>query len=232
MTVSVDSLHEEGRTALLQGRERRDVPPVAGSRRWGLSVLVRPTAELADRLDAVTGELLALAGPGQWATGARDTAHLTLYSLEPHRPDLTLADPAAAGYARAMATAAATTPPATFDVTGLALTPGGVLARGRPSCDGARLLRPALAAALGGEAFESGYRGDQWWLTLVHFAAPVRQPRALVDCVERRRDETFGTLRAEWLELVRYEHDGRRMRPVTLARAALAGDRERLADGA
>ncbi|HEX6936838.1 MAG TPA: hypothetical protein VF227_09985 [Actinomycetes bacterium] len=235
MSVTVESLHERGRTALLDGRERLDVPPDDGSRRWGLSVLVRPQQELADRLDQVTGELVALAGPGQWATGAFGTAHLTLYSLEPHRPGLTLADPAAGRYAEAMARAAAATPPATFAVTGLGLTPGGVIAACRPLDGGARALRPELTAALGGDAFEAAYRGDQWWVSLLHLAAPVAHAAELVAFVEARREVPLGTLDARRLELVRYQHTedpaGHRMVPVTLAEADLTGVRG-AADGA
>jgi hypothetical protein len=227
VSVTVESLHERGRAALLVGRERLDEPPADGARRWGLSVLVRPQPELAERLDAVTAELVALAGPGQWATGASGTAHLTLYSLEPHRPGLTLADPSAGRYADAMTRAAAATSSATFAVTGLRLTPGGVIAACEPLDEPALRLRPALTDALGGDVFEATYRGDQWWMSLVHLAAPVRDAAGLVEYVETRRAEPLGTLRVRRLELVRYEHredpDGTRMVPVTLAAADLAG---------
>jgi hypothetical protein len=236
VSVTVDSLHADGREALLHGRARLDEPPVDGARRWGLSVLVRPQPELADRLDTVTAGLVKLAGPGQWATGASGTSHLTLYSLEPHRPGLTPADPAARRYADAMRRAAAATASATFAVTGLALTPGGVVAACDPRDTGARCLRAALTAALGGEAFEASYRGDQWWMTLLHLAAPVARPDALVTHVEARLGEGLGTLTVHELELVRYEHrtgaGGSRMAPVTLAAAPLAGAREVALDGA
>ena len=235
MSVTVDSLHEQGRAALVEGRSRLDLPPVDGSRRWGVSVVVRPQPDLADRLDAVTGELMALAGPAQWATGARDTAHLTLYSLEPHRPGLTTADPALREYAAAMRRAAVATAPGTFAVTGLALTPGGVIAACEPFDGGAGALRPALTEALGGDVFEATYRGDHWWLSLVHLAAPVQRPEDLVAFVESRRQRDLGVLRAEQLELVRYEHhsgpDGSRMVPVTLAAAALTGVPDGAGDG-
>lgn len=227
MSVTVDSLHQRGREALLQGRERLDQPPGNGSRRWGLSVLVRPQPALAERLGEVTAALTALAGPGQWATGTPGTSHLTLYSLEPHRPDVTLADPAAGRYADAVRCAAAASPPATFAVAGLGLTPGGVVAACEPLDQGARALRPALVAALGGDVFEHSYRGEQWWMTLLHLAAPVPEPEALVEHVEGARQLPLGVLAADRLELVRYEYRvdpaGARMVPVTIASAALSG---------
>ena len=236
MSVTVDSLHEQGRAALLRGRETRDRPPGDGSRRWGLSVLARPQPDLAERLGSVTAELVALAGPGQWATGTVGTSHLTLYSLEPHRPGLTLADPAADRYARAVRRAGATVAPATFDVCGLGLTPGGVIATCRPVDGAARALRPALVDALGGDVFEGAYRGDQWWMSLLHLAAPVLRPEELVEYVEARRRLSLGLLVVDRLELVRYEHragpTGARMVPVTLTSAALAGGPEGVDDGA
>ena len=236
MSVTLDALHGQGRAALLQGAEVRDVPPTAGSRRWGVSVLVRPQPGLAARLDEVTAELLVLAGPDQWATGFAATSHLTLFSLEAHRPDVSLADPACGHYADAMHRAADTAGPATFGVTGLALTPGGVVAACETLDDGARALRPALTAALGGDVFEAGYRGDQWWLSLLHLAAPVRAPAELVDHVEDRRDHALGQLTARALELVRYEYcadqDGARMVPVTLSSAPLTGVPEGASGGA
>ncbi len=227
MSVTVDTLHDRGRAALLEGRPTLDVPPTAGARRWGVSVVVRPGAVLADRLAAETAELVALAGADQWATGFTGSAHLTLFSLEPHRPAVTLADPAVRHFADATERAASAVGPATFAVTGLGLTPGGVIASCEPADDAARSLRPALAAALGGDVFELDYRGEQWWMSLLHLAAPVGRPAALVDHVEARRTETLGVLTVATLELVRYDHltgpAGSRMVPVTLASAALTG---------
>ncbi len=228
MSVTVDTLHDRGRAALLEGRPTLDLPPTAGSRRWGLSVVVRPGAGLADRLAAETADLVALAGADQWATGSTGSAHLTIFSLEPHRPGVTLADPAARHFADATERAASVAGPATFAVTGLGLTPGGVIASCEPADDAARALRPALAAALGGDVFELAYRGEQWWMSLLHLAAPVARPSALVDHVEARRTEMLGDLTVATLELVRYDHHtgpaGSRMVPITLASTALTSE--------
>lgn len=226
MTTSLDALHEQGRAALLAGTPRLDVPPGDGDRRWGLSVLLIPQGELAQRFATETQQLAALAGPGQWATGGAGSAHLTLYSLEPHRDGLTTADSEVRRYADVMTRAAAASPAATFDVTGLALTPGGVVVACDPADDPARQLRRRFNEALGVEAFEASYRGDQWWSSLLHFAAPVADPAGLVAHVEARRHQALGRFTATALDLVRYEYrqaaDGPRMVPVTLVRAGLA----------
>jgi hypothetical protein len=228
VTVTVEALHEQGRQALLAGGHQRDTPPADGGRRWGVSVLVRPQPELAERLAAETAELVRLAGPQQWATGAAGSAHLTVFSLEPHRPGVGLDDPAVARYAAAVAAAAATTAPAEFDVTGLALTPGGVVAACVPADRAAHALRPGLVDAMGGDVFEATYRGDQWWLSLLHLAGPVADPGGLVAHVDGRRGTSLGRLEARSLQLVRYEYrrlaDGARMVPVVLTELPLVGE--------
>lgn len=235
MSVSIDVLHERGRQALLRGEPVLDSPPGEGSRRWGVSVLLRPQPDLADGLHELTLELAALAGPGQWTTGARDSSHLTLYSLEPHRLGVHAADPLVRRYAEATRTTARACGPVTFELTGLALTPGGVVAACTPVDDGARRLRPSLLDALGGEAFEASYRGDQWWMSLLHLAAPVRRPADLVEYVHDRRVLGAGRLHADRLELVRYEYrrdPGRvGMVPVPLDTASLAGAQQEVTDG-
>lgn len=227
MTVSLDALHEQGRAAVLEGGPRLDVPPGDGDRRWGVSVLMRVEGGLAERLDAEAGELAALAGPGHWPTGALGSAHLTVFSLEPHRVGVGPDDPAVERYAEATARAAAGTPAPAFDVVGLALTPGGVVARCLPANPVAAGLRAAVNAALGAEAFETGYRGDQWWSSLLHFAAPVAEPEALVAHVAQRRDRSLGRFTARALDLVRYEYRqaarGAGMVPISLASTPFAG---------
>lgn len=240
MNVTIDVLHERGRDALLRDEPVLDSEPQDGSRRWGLSVLARPQPELAATLDQVTGELAVLAGPGQWTTGARDTSHLTLYSLEPHRGGVTLEDPLARRYADAVRSAAQVCPAGTFQVTGLALTPGGVVASCVPLDAGARALRPTLVDTLGGDVFEASYRGDLWWISLLHLARPVHRPGDLVAYVDPRRAQPFGQLVVDRLELVRYEYregvDSRGMTPVPLVSvplvgAPLAGAGQGVADG-
>lgn len=228
MTVTVEALHELGRQALLAGSYRRETPPQDGGRRWGVSVLVRPQPELAERLAAETAALVRLAGARQWATGAPGSVHLTVFSLEPHRPGVGLGDPVVAGYAEATARAATALPPAGFQVTGLSLTPGAVVAACVPADCAAQALRPALVDALGGDAFEAAYRGDQWWMSLLHLAGPVADPDGLVAHVDARRAVSLGRLEARSLQLVRYQYrrlaDGARVVPVVLAEFPLVGE--------
>ncbi len=223
MSDSVTTLHERGRAAVFAGETTYEVPPGPSSPRWGLSVLVRPDAAAEDRLDEATDALAAIAGPHHWRTGGRGASHLTVADVEPFRAALTPQDPLVRRCAEALAATAPSLPAARFRITGLALAPGGVLARGEPADEASGTLRDAVLAALGDAAsVDSSYRGDRWWTTLLHFAGPIANPAGLVDWVDARRDLDLGPFVPDHLELVRYAFDGARTVPVPLATVALA----------
>lgn len=70
-----DRLYADAAPALRAGRHGRERPPVEGGR-WPLSVVLEPDAAAGERIDNLTQEVLAVSGPGHWATGvgARGTA--------------------------------------------------------------------------------------------------------------------------------------------------------------
>ena len=82
-----ERIHAAGRRAVLDGTHATEVPPTR-SGRWGPSVVLRPSGGLAQVMDALTGELVALAGTGHWRSGITGRAHLTVRSLEPFTPNL------------------------------------------------------------------------------------------------------------------------------------------------
>lgn len=225
MNDAVERFHARGRAAVLAGEEIYDVPPGPSSPRWGLSVLLRPDEHAADRLAEVAGDVAAFAGPHHWQTGSRGASHLTVCDLEPYREGVTAEDRAVRRYAGVLSRVAAARSRVRFDVAGLLLAPGGVLARALPADHAAATLRVAVLTGLGDDAtYQRDYRGDRWWATLVHFAGPVANRAGLVDWVEARRDQELGPITSDHLELVRYEHDGVRTVPVALARFALTGE--------
>lgn len=222
--MTVTTLHERGRAAVLAGETTYDVPPGPSSTRWGLSLLLRPDPAAATRLDEASAAVAALAGPHHWRTGGRGASHLTVADVEPWRGGVTAHDPLVRRCAERLAPVATRLPPARLTVTGLLLAPGGVLARAEPADHATSHLRPAVLAALGDAAtVDSSYRGDRWWCSLLHFTGPIANPRGLVDWVDARTDLDLGPFRGELLELVRYEHDGERTVPVPLASFRLAG---------
>ncbi|WP_020392285.1 hypothetical protein [Kribbella catacumbae] len=124
-----DQLFESASPLISSRNHQRDTPPTEGGR-WPVSVVLRPPADslLSHRLDDVTQEAAALAGPGHWQTGQTGSAHLTVRALETYRHLVDPAEPTIQRYRSAMERAAAAAGPARIKVTGLTLTAGSVMA--------------------------------------------------------------------------------------------------------
>ena len=233
MSGPPDSIHQRGRAAVLAGRALLDVPPGPGGNRWGLSLDVRLDPVAEDRLDTLATEVAAIAGPGQWLTGGRGSSHLTVTYLERIWREVGEDDPEVRRLAALVAPLAARTPTLRWRLTGLALADRGILALAEPVDDGPGDFRAAVLAELAelGQA-EAYYRRSVWWATVLHFAAPLPEPRALVDWVDARTSIAPVPVTADRVEVVRYAYDGERTVPVALDGFALTGLPEGASDGA
>ena len=219
-----DRLFEGGRHALLSGGHYRDTPPVEGGR-WGPSVVLVPTGPGADALAAVTTEAMSVAGRGHWPTGAPHAVHITVRAMQAHVPDVPATDPFLTRCAAAMRRAAATVGAAArFRFGGLTLTPSGVMACAYPLDGAADDLARLLREELGDDGwFEANFHRDIWYATLVHFAADLADPTALVEWVAERRDLDLGPIVVDEIELLRFDYDDRQPVRVPLATAPLGG---------
>jgi hypothetical protein len=218
-----DRLFSQGRDAVTTGAHFADVPPVAGGR-WGMSTALVPDGPVADQLANVAAELMRLAGPGHWPTGARDAIHLTVRAIEVHRPGLSGADPLVARCAAALARAAAGSNRVRFRLDGLTLTPSGVMVCAYPLDDAADDFADRLGLELGEDGrFEAAYRRDIWYATLLHFTAEVRDPAELVEWVSERRSMHLGIVELDSAELLTFRYNGRQPVRLALARAPFGG---------
>jgi hypothetical protein len=228
-----ETIHERGRRALLDGRERLDVPPEPGGTRWGLSVVVRPDDEAARQLAGLAAEAAGFAGPGQWLTGGLGTSHLTVTYLEPVHRQVGEDDPDVRRYAELVGRLTSAAPPLRWRLTGVALADRGVLALAEPLDAGPDDLRAAVISELGDLGrTEAYYRRSVWWSSLVHFAAPVADRAGLAAWADARATRTFGVLTARAVEVVRYAFDGERTVPVPMAHFPLTGVPGEASDGA
>ncbi|MBS2546513.1 hypothetical protein KGQ19_06510 [Catenulispora sp. NL8] len=219
-----DRLFAEGAAAVADGSHRIEVPPGGGSRRWGVSALLRPDPGAEASLAELAREAAVVAGDGHWLTGAVGNSHLTMRALEYPRADIRDDDPCVARYAKALSVASAGVPPLAFDIFGLTLTPLSVMACALPVDDAPDRLSAAYAAALGDDAWLEdgiGLKRDIWYLNILHFAAPVGDPRALIDWVADRRDLTPIPLRATEVEIATWRFTGSAMKPLRLAASVL-----------
>jgi len=221
--AAFDRLFVRGRDAVLSGTHYRDTPPVEGGR-WGMSVVFVPDADSASRLAAVTAEVMRLAGPGHWPTGAPEAVHFTVRAIEVHRRDVPVGDPLAGRCAAALGRAAAERRPIRFRLRGVTLTPSGVMACAFPLDDAADEFADRLGEELGSDGwFEDSYHRDIWYATLVHFTGEVRDRQGLVDWVARRRNLHLGEAAVDSAELLRFQHNGRQPVRVGLGNARLDG---------
>jgi hypothetical protein len=224
VTCRFDELYEEAVPLLLAGAHQRDVPPTEGGR-WPVSVFLAPSGAVAERLHGLTAEAARIAGPGHFWTGARGFAHFTVRALETYRESASAADDVVRRWTAAMTAAAARCRPVGLRLTGLTLTAGTVMARAEPLDDAAWEFMAVLAEELGEDGwFEAGFRRTIWYANLLHFAADLADPAALVDWVSERRNLALGNCVLPAAQLVRFVFDKRGSvagaKPVVFAEAA------------
>ncbi|MFB6677547.1 hypothetical protein ACFCWG_35095 [Streptomyces sp. NPDC056390] len=207
-----DGLFEQGRDAVLTGAVQRQVPPVDGGNRWVMSVVLRPDAATARRIEDVTRGAMAVAGGEHWPTGKADSSHFTLRALENHRASVPDGDARVSRYIEALRTASSTVGPVRLTLSGLTLTPGCVMLCAEPPDDAIERLYDAYGAALGEDGWlETGFDRNIWYSTLVHFTSPLADPQAVVQWVGERRHLALGEVDCRHAELVVYRFNGSRM---------------------
>ncbi|ADB35336.1 hypothetical protein Kfla_6334 [Kribbella flavida DSM 17836] len=229
----------------MAGRHTCDAPPVEGGR-WPVSTVFRPPLDspISRRLDELTAEAAEVAGPrtglaptadrqtgsgpaGHWQTGQRGSAHFTIRALEKYRAAVAVNEPVIQRYASALRRTSAQIGALTFELTGLTLTQGTVMACARPLDDQADRFMDLYAEELGADAWyerDHYFRRDIWYVNLLHFTTTIPDPAALIDWVAARRHRTFGQVTVDTAEVVRFRLvDGPRphMRPEVLAVAPL-----------
>jgi hypothetical protein len=217
-----DQLFTEGAAALAAGSHGLQEVPAEGGTRWGVSVLLRPDPGAAAALETLARDSAAVAGDGHWLTGSMANSHLTMRALEYPRDDIRDDDPCIARYADALRTAVAGVGPLSFEVIGLTLTPLSVMACVLPVGEVPDRLSAAYADALGPDAWlEREFRREIWYLNILHFAAPVPDPRALIDWVAERREVTPIPVRVTEIEIATWQFTGSGMAPRRLAASVL-----------
>lgn len=176
----------------------------ADDARRGLTLLARPSAAVSGALRDFLERLRGIE-PEQYHQPASDLHHtvLSLFTATADHAPFMAHLPA---YLEAIAEVAATTPPFAIGVRGVTLTPAAVLAQGFP-CDGTLAsirdrLRQALAARGLGGALDGRYRLVTAHMTLVRFAAPLRDPARFVAALSAARATDFGATTVDRLELV------------------------------
>ena len=218
MAKDIDGYQRSERAAPRRGEYTMDTPPVDGGPRWGCSAVLRPTGPLVDDAVKLGETAAAVAGPGHWVHGP-GTLHTTLRAFERHSTRDMTDDPRVAGYVAALTEACHGFGPIDPELRGLVPHRGGVMLLGHCGDDALPRLRRRLLAALADRDIvdhEGDMVRDLWYLNLLHYAAPVADPRALADRGEANADRHVGTARYRAVDIVRWWLVDKRMRPEVL----------------
>lgn len=172
--------------------------------RRGLTLIARPGALLAARFTALLADLGGIE-PRQYPHPPADM-HVTILSLftvcDDYQPQLARLD----DYRDAVRDAAAGLPAFDIDFRGITASRGAVLAQGYPCGATLDTLRERLRSALRTRGLDGSldqrYRLVTAHATLLRFVQPLAQPARFADALAALRDEPFGTMRVESLELV------------------------------
>lgn len=205
-----------GRAAVASGSHRVDAPPSEGGR-WGPSIVLLPSGELAAALDRYTTDILAITDGGHWPSGGRGRAHATVRALEPYTE--VVPEERTCRYVAAIERALSDVGPIHLDFSGLVLSAGGVMACASSPDGSADGFRDAIARELGADGwledtvFENG-RDPIWYCSLVHFAHPVLAPERLIASVDAHRDTAIGHQTFDSVALCQWTFDGVAMAPV------------------
>jgi hypothetical protein len=217
-----DRLFTEGREAILTGTHQVESEPANGRPRWAIGAVLRPDPRAAQVIEQVARAAAGIVGRDHWLAGAVSSSHLSLRRhLEPHRRPVLPADPLVTRYAAALRTAVQDIEPIRFTVNGLTLTPISVMASAAPADGAAGELAAAFAAALLAEGCpDARITPDMWYVNLVYFTGPIRDPRHLVAWVAARRRMEITELQVTGIQIVRWDYTGTGMVPIVLGTAA------------
>lgn len=216
-----DELFELGREAVLSGTHDCDKQPVDGGR-WGIAVILKPDPTLTEQLGEITNDAMRLAGSHHWPTGSPNAVHFTVRALEWFRFDVPQDDPSVARYLAALERTAKRVKPVTLTVQGLTLTPSCVMACAAPADGTAGDFAQALAEELGSDGWlEQDFHRSIWYATLVHFAGPIDDPRALVDWIGQRRETLVAQATLDTAQLIRYTFNGHHTELAAVASVVL-----------
>jgi hypothetical protein len=189
------------------GDIRLDPVPGDGSRRWGVSAVIRPLGRALSRLAEAADEVKALAGDRQVVYGPTNL-HTTVRSIEFHRIAVDEHDEKVSEYRQALRKILRSLGPIRMTYRGLTSDGTSIMAQGWPVDDTLQLVREAFHAELKRRALLSGPERSSVRQTshasLIVFTHPLCHAENLADHVRDNRTTDYGRCEVVDVELVRY----------------------------
>ncbi len=217
-----ENLWARCRSGLAQGLIEPDPASEETIKRWGVSAILRPIADVADTLSEVASELAVYTGRRQ-VVYDHSNLHTTMRSVEFNlgRVD----DERIRAYGEILRELAKSYDQLRINYRGLTATATGVLAQGWPADESLQELRRDFRRRLALRGLAGGPEGTKLRITahasLTVFAGPLLNPLSLVRYVEDNRGTEYGTATYHCVDLVRYDRTPHDVKVVPIARIPL-----------
>ena len=197
--------------------------------RRGISVILRLEEHAGEALAGFLSRVRE-SEPEQYYYPASDR-HVTVLTIISCVEDFRPEDIDRDAYATILRDATDGLGPIVLRFTGVTATSSCIMLQGFPVGDALSLLRERLRRNFGESplrhSIDSRYRREAAHCTLLRFRKPLREPARLVGLLADHRDEDFGTLRADGVDLVGTDWYLRRTHTTILSRIDLCqGEQE------
>lgn len=193
--------------------------------RYGLSLVIRPTAALRQHIGAMLDDLRS-AAPQQYLYPASDL-HVTVLSVISCQPGFSTRRINVASYRQLLAPVLRDCPPFELRFNGITASPAGVMLQGYPRDDTLQNVRARLRSCLEKSglphSFIRRYRRQTAHMTLLRFKHPPRHPEPLLQMLRSHRSTTFGSMMVNTLRLVANDWYHRRQKVQLLDSFDLRG---------
>lgn len=207
ITSDYQRMWNESKEQLKKGKIDTDPVPDNSSRRWGVSIVIRPTEPALSKLVNTADEIAKFAGSDQIIYDDSNL-HTTIRSIEFQRLEVDENDEKVKEYEEALRVVTEKFGSIKISYKGLTASKGGVMAQGWPLDDTLQEIREAFheelekRGLLGGPEEVSIRQTSH--ASLAVFTQPLADPEGLVNYLQDNRETDFGTCEITQIDLVRY----------------------------
>ncbi|MGO4773780.1 2'-5' RNA ligase family protein [Flavobacterium sp. W22_SRS_FK3] len=173
-------------------------------KRFGVTLLVRPNAEIKANIQAFMKELKKTE-PDQYYYPNADI-HITIMSIISCAEDFTLENFSTSDYIKIIEKSLVDVNEIGIDYVGVTLSPSAIMIQGFPSDDSLNILRDKLRDNFKNssltQSIDSRYSISTAHSTVMRFQKKLDNPKKLIEVVEKFRNHNFGKFTVEKIELV------------------------------
>lgn len=173
-------------------------------KRFGVTLLVRPSEEIKANIQAFLDELKKTE-PEQYYYPNADI-HITIMSIISCTKGFTLDNFSSSEYVEIIEKSLVDVNEIEIDYRGVTLSPSAIMIQGFPSDDSLNILRDKLRDNFKNsslkQSIDSRYSTKTAHSTVIRFQKKLENPKKLIEVIEKFRNHNFGKFTVEKIELV------------------------------